>query len=120
MSFATKHNKGSIDWGITSIENFRYMKLEDAYKANKEDYIYPVAGLYINTKGKYDDHGVLIDTLHELCLDCPAHMTEEIRGILKDPDDISDIKSGIVGAKIYTYEADRGTCYSLKWVDIEK
>lgn len=121
MSFATKHNKGGVDWGIESIDNFRFMKLEEAFKANGEKYIYILNGFYINKKSSFGEHGVLIDSVHEFLIDAPAHMNEELKNTLKDEIDIADIKAGKVGFKIRTYEDDKykKLCYAVSWVDLE-
>lgn len=119
MSFASRYNKGSIDWAIPSLDNFKYMKLEEAFKTYKPETVYTVNGLYINRKGKYDDHGIVIDAADSICLDLPAHMTDTIIEILKDPDAIADIKAGKVGVVIYTYEdSNKNLRYSAKWVDV--
>lgn len=121
MSFATKHNKGGIDWGIDSIESFRFMKPEEAFKANGADYAYCLNGMYINKKSNYGEHGVLIDCAHELLIDAPAHLNEEIKNILKDVEDVADIKAGKVGFQIYTYTDDKykKECYGIRWIDLQ-
>lgn len=121
MSFANKHNKGGIDWNIDSIEGFVFKNLEELYKANGADYVYPVAGMYINKKSNYGPHGVIIDNVHEWLIDVPPHMNEEFIAIMGDPEDVEDIISGKVGIRIYTYIDDKfkKECYNIRWIDLK-
>lgn len=120
MSFATKHNKGGIDWGIPTIENMTFIKPEEAFKKYKPETVYPVNGLYINKKGNFGDHGVIIDARDNLLFDAPQHMTEEIKNILGDQEDIADIKAGKVGFVIEPYkDSNNVDRYGIKWVDME-
>lgn len=114
MSFASRHNKGAIDWGIKT-DNFQYVKREDLFK-NAPDAVYAIRGLYINTKGKFGNHPVAI--LEDCFLDLPMHMTEEVTEILKSFEDIEDIKSGKVGIKLESYESNGKTCVGAKWMDM--
>ena len=47
MSFAKKHKKGAIDWGIDT-KDFEYFKLADLYEMNGKDETYTLKGLFIN------------------------------------------------------------------------
>ena len=117
MSFANKHNKGGIDWGIDTSE-FSFVTREEAYKANKDN-VHKLRGLYINTKGNFGDHPVAI--CENAFIDFPDYLTDEVKEILKDQDDIDAIKAGKVGFKIEEFidKKFKKTCYGIKWVDIE-
>lgn len=119
MSFAAKHNKGakfSID-----TTGFHYKKIGDVVNDNGMENTYTVAALFINTKGRYDDHPVAVLPQIEALVDLPSHMTEEVRQILADPDDCSAIEAGKVGIKFekYTSKTYNRECLGCRWVDIQ-
>lgn len=117
MGFAAKHNKGSIDWNVNT-EGFEFVTRENAYKDEPEK-IWKLRGLYINTKGNFGDHPVAItDTCF---IDFPDYMTDDVKEILKDQEDIDQILSGAVGFKIEQFvdKKFKKTCYGVKWVDVE-
>ena len=117
MSFANKHNKGAIDWGVDT-KDYPYISREEAFKTDK-DKVYQLKGLYINKKGNFGDHPVAI--CEGFFIDLPDYMTDDVKEILASEDDINDIKSGIVGFKLEEFvdKKFKKTCYGVKWVDIE-
>jgi hypothetical protein len=117
MSFANRHNKGSIDWGIDT-KDFPFHTREGAYKADP-DKTYVLKGLYINRKGNYGDHPVAI--CDGFFIDFPDYMTDDVKDILVSDEDIADIRSGKVGFKLEQFidKKFKKTCYGVKWVDIE-
>ena len=114
MSFASRHNKGAIDWNIKT-DGFEYKKREDMFKDSPEA-VYTIRGLYINTKGKFGNHPVAI--LENCFVDLPMHMTDEVIDILKSAEDVEDIKAGRVGIKLEDYEANGKTCVGVRWMDV--
>lgn len=116
MSFASKHNKGSIDWGVDT-NGFTFTSRQEAYKA-KPEAIHTVKGLYINTKGNFGDHPVAI--CDGYFVDLPENLLEDVKEILKSEEDISEIKAGKVGFKVEEYQSEKfkKTCYGIKWVDL--
>lgn len=135
FSISKKYNKEKL-FKINT-DGFEYISLEDLYKEREnnvaiEDYedpeeikeiveetIYQVRGIYINTKGLYDDAPVV--ALDSAYVNLPAHMTQICREILSDPQAIAAINAGRVGFTIYAYEKPQyhKTCYSVRWVDTE-
>lgn len=117
MSFASKHNRGSIDWGIDSKE-FPFLDRKELLATDGEDVVYTVRGLYINTKGNFDDHPVAI--LDTAKVDLPSHMTEEVKNILASSEDVQDILDGKVGFSLYPYKSEKfkKDCVGARWVDI--
>lgn len=116
MSFASKHNKGGIDWGIDTTD-FSFLTREECYK-NNPDCVHVMRGLYINTKGRFEDHPVAI--CENAFIDLPDYMTDECKEILTNQEDIADIKAGKVGFKIEEFK-DKNfgkLCYGIKWVDV--
>lgn len=116
MSFATKHKKGGIDWGVNS-EGYSFYKREDLYKENA-DTAHTLKGLYLNKKSNFGIHPVAI--CDGYFVDLPDYMNDEIKAILADETDIADIKAGKVGFKINTFtdEKFKRTCYGIEWVDL--
>lgn len=121
MSFATKHNKSAIDWGIDT-EGFEFYKLSEMYEL-VQDADLKLHGLFVNTKDKYGYGASCVAILEDRFVSLPQHMVEEIQEILADPEDVEAIKAGKVGFKIRTYESDKKkgkdkTCYAISWVDL--
>ena len=140
FSFSKKFNKEKV-FKINT-DGFEYVSLEDLYRETEQrviltndeivDYVdtedvadqvqstvFQVRGIYINTKGLYDDAPVL--ALDSAYVNLPAHLTPICKEILSDPQAVAAINAGRVGFTIYTYEkpAYKKTCYSIKWVDTE-
>lgn len=117
MSFATRHQKGSIF--NCNTEGFEYKKLSELYDS-EPDFEHQLQGLYINRKSPYGDAPVAITT--EFFVNLPEYMLEEVQDMLRSADDIADIKAGKVGFKVETYEKQIGkqtkTCYGIRWIDI--
>lgn len=120
MSFAAKYNKGtkfSID-----TTGYTYKKISDIVNDNGLDPVYVVAALFVNTKGKFDDHPVAALPQIEALVDLPSHMTESVKEILQDPEAVADIDSGKVGIKFEKYIAKtyNRECLGCRWVDIKE
>lgn len=113
MSFASKHNKGS-KFDI-SIDGFEFKKLKDLEMGK----VYPMLGIYINSKGDFAAHPVAISD--GILVDLPPHLTEEVQEMLKDDEDVKAIVDGHVGFKVYSYVSKKygKQCYSVNWVDME-
>lgn len=116
MSFASRHNKGTV-FNIDTT-GFIYQNAESLYKNDGEAAVYTVDGLYINRKGKFEDHPVAIVSEHKYLVDLPPHMTDDVTAILSNEEDIEDIKAG--NAKFivepYTSKKYNRLCYGIKWV----
>ena len=119
MSFATRHNKGSVF--NCNTEGFEYYSLATLYDDNGPDEIYPIQGLYINRKSEYGDAPVAI--CERYFVNLPQHMTDEVEMILKTIEDIEAIRAGKVGFTIDQYIKTVGKkekkCHGIKWVDID-
>lgn len=117
MSFANRHNKGAIEWGIDT-KDFSYVTRKECFDSNPDN-VHRLFGLYINTKGNFGDHPVAI--CENAFIDFPDYMTDEVKEILQNPEDIADIKAGRVGFKIEKFidKKFKKECYGIKWVDLE-
>lgn len=116
MSFASRHNKGTV-FNIDTT-GFVFQNAESLYKNNGDGAVYTVDGLYINRKGKFEDHPVAIVAEHKYLVDFPPHMTDDVEAMLKDSDDIEAIKNGEARFVIepYTSKKYNRLCYGIKWV----
>lgn len=118
MSFAKRHNRGSKFNIDTAGYNYKTCKeLVDDQGLEK---IYQIAALYINTKGKFDDHPVVVIPELKALLDLPPHMTEEVKEILSSEEDIDDINAGLVGIQLeeYVSKTHNRKCIGVKWMDL--
>ena len=118
MSFAAKYNRGSkFDIDTTG---WKYKKISEVVDDNGLDQTYEVAALFINTKGRFDDHPVVALPQIEALVDLPSHMTSSVSEILSEPEAVADIKAGKVGIKFekYVSKTYNRECLGCRWVDI--
>ena len=122
MSFAKKHKKGLIDWGVDT-KNFEYFKLSDLYEMNGADATYVLKGLFINKKKpekQLKEFGASpVGILEDKLINLPNHMLNEVEEILKDEEDIESIINGEAVFKIRQYESHAKTCYGIDWQEVE-
>ncbi len=122
MSFAKKHKKGTIDWGIDT-KDFQYFKLSELNEMNGADQTYVLRGVFVNrkkTEKMLKEYGASpVGILEDRLLNLPNHMLEEIEGILKDEEDIEAIMNGEAVFKIREYESHGKTCYGIDWQEVE-
>ena len=119
MSFASTFNKGSRFTIDTT--GFEYIKASDLVAEIGMDGVYRVAGLYINTKGNYADHPVVILPDLGKMVDLPEHMTAVCRDILASDEACADIIDGKVGISFEAYHSKKFNrdCIGCRWVDIK-
>ena len=121
MSFAKKHKKGAIDWGINT-ENFEYFKLQDLYEMNGADEKYVLKGVFINKnkpEKQLKEFGVSpVAILEDKLVNLPNHMADEVEAIMKDEEDIQSILNGEAVFKIREYESHGKTCYGVDWQEV--
>lgn len=118
FSFAKQYNSRKL-FDVDTTE-FEYLNLEELFVQTGSDpqLIHEVKGVYINTKGKFDDSPVLAT---EHCyVNLPSHLTEVCRLMLDDERAIIAINNGKVGFKItkYLQKKYNKTCYSVEWCDM--
>ena len=118
MSFASKYSKASPKFNVR-ITKPKYTNLADLYKDYGTGYTFPIAGVYVNSKGKYGPQGIIaID--ESILVNLPAHLLEDIEEMRKDPEAVEAINNGQAGFKVYQYSTKSGnTGYSVTWVDLE-
>ena len=118
MGLMDKYNKGGIRFNV-DIEGFTFCNLKDLYDRVKDELI-PINGIYINTKGRFDNHPVAIVSAYSLLVDLPPHLTADVEEMLKDEEVVDAIRNNKVGFTIheYTQETYNKKCYGIHWEDI--
>lgn len=122
MSFAKRHKKGVIDWGINT-EKFEYFKLQDLFEMNGADATYILKGVFVHKKKsekQLKEFGASpVGILEDRLVNLPNHMLAEVEDILKDEEDIEAIMNGEAVFKIRQYESHGKTCYGIDWQEVE-
>ena len=81
MSFAKKHKKGAIDWGIDT-KDFEYFKLQDLFEMNGADTTYTLKGVFVNRnkpEKQLKEFGASpVGILEDKLINLPNHMLSEI------------------------------------------
>ena len=118
MKFAEKYNKFNALFDI-DIKDFEFMEGHE-FIAKYGDNVVKIDGLYINKKGKYDDHPIAIIADEKALLDLPSHMTDIVNEILQDAESINLIKKGLVGVKAHEYVDKKyhKHCVGYEWCDL--
>lgn len=113
MSKFTEHyNKGG-NYTKSAPKGAEYYKLSQLQR----DVVYPVDALYINTKGRYGDEGVVLSM--GVLVNLPQHLTETVKEMRSDNELTDAINKGSFGFKVYQYDGTNGSGYSVNWVDID-
>ena len=108
---ASKYNKGArFDYKMP--EGAGYKNLSDF----PEDKEIPIKGLYINHKSQYGDAPVAM--IDGSFVNLPKHLTDTVKDMLHDDEFIAAVNAGKVGFKVYSYENNSKTCYSVNWIDL--
>lgn len=118
MSFAARFNKGSkFDIDTTG---YTYKTMRELVLENGLEKVYQIAALYINTKGRFDDHPVAVIPELKVLMDMPSHMTETVREILADEAACDAINNGLVGIQLEEYKSKtyNRECIGIRWIDL--
>jgi len=123
MGIASKYNKqgNRFDYQMPEGAEFTFVKASELFELPQNETGVIVRAMYINTKGKYDDHGVLICEDPAILIDCPNHMTDTIKEMMKDDEAVEQINAGKLGVKAYKYEtknAASGFAFGLEFFDL--
>lgn len=124
MGIASKYNKQGSRFNYTIPEGSEHVfvkasELFETIPAN--EYGIVVKSLYINTKGKYGEHGVIVCAEPAILIDCPNHMTDTIKAMMADDEAIEAINAGKLAVSAYKYDtknAASGFAYGLEFIDI--
>lgn len=128
MGKFAKLNKGRL-FDI-DIKEAPFVTLSELLADSNEETVFKMLGFFLNTKGNYDPHYVMIvDNFRSagkgmtdiILVDAPSHLNEVFETIIKDDELVQDVKDGKCGFTVYQYDsALRKGCYSIRLVDIEK
>lgn len=122
MSFAKRHKKGGVDWGIDT-EKFEYFSLQDLYEMNGPDQEYVLKGVFINKnkpEKQLKEYGASpVAILEDKLVNLPNHLVPEVEEMLASEEDIEDIKAGKAVFKIRTYFSHGKDCFSPDWQEVE-
>lgn len=120
-SFAKRHKKGLIDWGIDTKE-FEYFSLQDLFEMNGADQIYVLKGVFINKnkpEKQLKEFGASpVGILEDKMVNLPNHMLQEVEEMLQSEEDVDDIKNGAAVFKIRPYESHGKMCYGVDWQEV--
>lgn len=110
MSFASKYNKSSFNFGVDT-KDFKSCKVREL----KEGEVNTLLGVFVRD-GKFGktpnfiiDGWVVYGT---------ESMLETVQEILADQEACEEIKAGKVGIRMRTYENSFGKQYTIDYVDI--
>ena len=119
MGLMDRYNKGGVTFDV-DITDFTFVDLKKLSEKSAAGEIFVINGLYVNTKGNFDDHPVAILSKEKLLVDLPAHLTEDVREMLKDSEVVEAIKGNKVGFTIRTYYLSRfkKDCFGIHWEDV--
>lgn len=93
----------------TEFKSVKDLEVGNTYKARL---------LYINKKSKFGDAPVVVTD--DSIINLPKHLLEDVKTMINDPEAVTAVNEGRVGFIPYEYESKQyGTCYSIKWTDIE-
>lgn len=116
-SFASKHSTTAKLFSFEVPDHFEFIDLAGLVELNGIEKVYPVNAIYMNKKGKYGEQPTIITDA--AMVNAPHHLTRVCKDVLADSESIGLINRGYVGFKIYSYENNFGTHYSLEWVDVD-
>ena len=117
MSFAKKYQKVSPKFNVR-IHQPAYTSLADLYSENGKAHVYPIAGIYINTKGRFGPQACIACN-DSLMVNLPNHLTEICEQMRADQEAVDAINAGQAGFRIYEYVSKSGVIrYSVEWVDL--
>lgn len=125
MGVADRMNRGGLfTFRFSEGQEPKFINAEKLAELDPDGKTPFVVGLmYINKAGKFGDHGVIGGTFknEELCLDCPQHMTDDIKDFMKDPEIAAQVNGGKLGCIAYKYQTkndSRGYSYGIRFVDL--
>lgn len=114
MSILNKYNKSVKLFNYEIGENPIYKTLKELYESDKEK-VYIVKALYINTKSRFGESPVIATP--EFLVNAPSHLVETVKQMRNDVETVDLINNDKAGFKIYQYEMNGKTYYSVNWIE---
>ena len=115
MSVLNKYNKGKM-FGYQTPKTHKYVSLSDMVKQYGINETHQVNAIYVNTKSRFGEAGILV-TNNEL-VNLPNHLTPTIKDMIVDDEIVDMANNNQLGFKIYSYQGRNGEGYSVNWVDL--
>lgn len=91
-----------------------FISLKDFAKKMGTENTYPIEAIFINTKSKFGDNGVIY--CRNYMINLPIHLTKLCEDLRQDNDFVEAVNDGQVGFNIYQYEGKHGLGYSINLV----
>lgn len=111
-----KYSNGGIRFDYDNEKEREYIKLSELDSSKT----YPIEALFINTKGKFGDQGVIISG--DYIVNLPQHLTEMIEDMRQDAEMVEAINQRLFDFEIYEFESKKynRTSHSINLVPSEK
>lgn len=103
------------------VANFDFPEKDRDFKKLTELYLnqkYTILAIFINTKGKLGDQGIIITNDHQVNM--PLHLTNLAKELRQDEEIIEAINNRELAFEIYEYTNDFGKARSLNLVPCDK
>lgn len=113
--------KNIISKHQTVVANFDFPEKDRDFKKLTELYLnqkYNILAIFINTKGKLGDQGIIITDDHQVNM--PLHLTDLAKELRQDEEVIEAINNRELAFEIYEYTNDFGKARSLNLVPSEQ
>lgn len=111
-----KYSNGAAKFEYDNEKEREYIKLGELDSSKT----YPIEALFINTKGKFGDQGVIISG--DYIVNLPNHLTEMIEEIRQDSEMVDAINQRLFDFEIYEFESNKynRVSHSINLVPSEK
>lgn len=96
-----KYSNGGVKFDYDNKKEREYIKLGELDSSKT----YPIEALFINTKGKFGDQGVIISG--DYIVNCPQHLTEMIEDMRQDAEMVETINQRLFDFEIYEFESKK-------------
>lgn len=102
QNIISKYSKGNFPTYDFQQKERTFAKLQDLSEGVK----YTIEALFINTKGKFGDQGVIYT--QDNIINLPKHLLELIKDLRSDEEVTSAINSRQLAFEVYSYNTDEG------------
>lgn len=96
-----KYSNGGAKFEYDNEKEREYIKLGELDSSKT----YPIEALFINTKGKFGDQGVIISG--DYIVNLPNHLTEMIEEMRQDSEMVDAINQRLFDFEIYEFESKK-------------
>lgn len=96
-----KYSNGGVKFDYDNEKEREYIKLGELDSSKT----YPIEALFINTKGKYGNQGVIISG--DYIVNCPQHLTDMIEEMRQDAEMVDAINQRLFNFEIYEFTSKK-------------